>query len=305
MAVPAEEFAARVADRTSVERVYASHRVGSTQPFERTLPTARIEGLVRDELKKEAVLGRLYRVTIKPSQVEAEVQRINSTTRAPDTLAEIKKALGDDPARFNRAVARPIVVERELRARFDNDDKVHAAERRVAEQARAAALAERAKGIETEIGALKGTNAGTVNEATWQLTPRPAADAEGTTRAPGLPPQLPTTPTSAKIGSSSYSIDATAQIAQTLPTSPVSPGIPGHDRERERFYFQDLPTELQRVLRVQLQEPGDVSAVIEMPNAFLVFVAREKSAEVLKAWSFSLPKRSYETWLAEQPDDFR
>ena len=62
-----------------------------------------------------------------------------------------------------------------------------------------------------------------------------------------------------------------------------------------------MPGELQAVLKAQLRQPGDVSAVIEMPAVFLLFLAREKSAETLAAASLSLPKRSYEEWLAAQP----
>ena len=88
-------------------------------------------------------------------------------------------------------------------------------------------------------------------------------------------------------------MEATAQLAQAL-TPP--PG--GKD---EKLYFEDLDPELQQVLRVQLQKPGDVSAVIETPRGFLVFLAKEKSAEALTAASLSIPKRSYEEWLAQQP----
>ena len=70
------------------------------------------------------------------------------------------------------------------------------------------------------------------------------------------------------------------------------------DKER-KFYFTDLPNELQRVLRVQLRRPGDVSAVIEMPGGCQVYVCKEKTGETLSVATFSLPKRSYEQWLAE------
>ena len=35
-------------------------------------------------------------------------------------------------------------------------------------------------------------------------------------------------------------------------------------------------------------------------GAFLVFLAREKSATALSAASLSIPKRSYDEWLAQQ-----
>jgi hypothetical protein len=74
-----------------------------------------------------------------------------------------------------------------------------------------------------------------------------------------------------------------------------------HGAERDRKqYFEDLPAELQRVLRLQLRQPGDVSAVIETPGGFLLYVAREKTDTALSVACLSLPKRSYEQWLSEQ-----
>jgi hypothetical protein len=54
---------------------------------------------------------------------------------------------------------------------------------------------------------------------------------------------------------------------------------------------------LQNVLRVQLRQPGDVSAVIETPSGFLLYVAQAKTEAVLVTAGLSLPKRSYEQWL--------
>lgn len=239
-AAASDDLAARSADYAAVERVYYEHRLGNKLPFE----TATIEKMVRTELKKEAVLKRVYGVGITPAMVEAEVKRIDATTRAPEMLAQIKAALGNDAARFARTVARPIIVERELRARFADDAQLHAAQRREAEQARESLRA--------------GQPVKDTHEVTWQLTPRPAQD---------------------------------------TPAQPAGP------HGNEKVYFADLYPQLQNVLRVQLQKPGDVSAVIEMPGDFLVFIAREKSAETLSAASVSIPKRSYEAWLAQQPEE--
>jgi hypothetical protein len=43
-----------------------------------------------------------------------------------------------------------------------------------------------------------------------------------------------------------------------------------------------------------------VSAVIEMPEGFSLYLAKEKTPEVLSATALFIPKRSYEEWLAEQ-----
>jgi hypothetical protein len=77
-----------------------------------------------------------------------------------------------------------------------------------------------------------------------------------------------------------------------------------HASEKDQeFYFEDLPGELQNVLRVQLRQPGDVSAVIETPGGFLLYVAKEKTEAVLSVAGLSLPKRSYDQWLEEQSEN--
>ena len=238
------------------------------------MPGEMIEQLVRQDLHKEAVLRKVYGVEITPAMVAGEVERINTTTRAPEVLAEIKTALGADAARFATAMARPILVERELRRRFENDDKLHAAQRREAEQARESLLAK--KPVQD------------MRDVTWLLTPRPADEKPAAST-------VPTTPSQAKTSSSTYTNEATAQLAQTL--KPTGNSAPGQEKE----YFEDLDPELQKVLRAQLQEPGDVSAVIETPGGFLVFLAKEKPAEKLSVASLSRPKRSYEEWLSQQP----
>ena len=291
LGVASEDLVARVADRTAVERVYAEHRTGTKPPFEQAMPVALLEKLVREDLKKEAVLARTYAVTITDAMVAAEVRRIDSTTRAPETLAEIKAALGNDPARFARAMARPIVVERLLRERFENDDALHAPQRRAAESLRGRLLAVKEVGFDARFAVLKECQGGEVQEQVkWELTARPAED------APPSPAATPG-PTQGKASGGIYTIEATAQLAQVL----TSPDKARGEKER-KFYFEDLPGELQTVLRAQLRAPGDVSAVIEGPRAFQVHLARERTAAALSVAVLTIPKRSYEEWLAEQPE---
>ncbi|MEO6739845.1 MAG: hypothetical protein ABIP20_06310 [Chthoniobacteraceae bacterium] len=270
----AEDFETLCAERTAIERVYHAHRLGTKPAFEDVMPPALIGQIIRQDQQKAAALSRVYGVEITPAMIAAEAERINITTRAPEVLAEIRHALGDDSARFARAMARPIIVECELRRRFDNDDKLHTAQRSAADRARASLLAKNPV-ID-------------MREVTWQLTPRPTGEASKP--APLSTPNSP--PTTAS--SIAYANAATVQIAQTLAS-------PGHAaRGVEKHYFADLDPELQNVLRVQLQKPGDVSAVIETPAGFLVFQAREKSRETLTAATFSTPKRGYDEWLAQQ-----
>ncbi len=267
------EFGRLCTDRAAVERVYHAHRLGTKQTFEEAMPRALLEQLVRQDQHKEAVLKKVYGVGITPAMVAAEVQRINSTTRAPEVLAEIRHALGDDTARFIAAMAHPLVVERELRRRFDNDDPLHASQRSAAERARASLLAK--------------ISVNEMREVTWQLAPRPVRDPSDSVP----PPTHDAQPSTAS--SNAYTNAANVQIAQTLPSPErTAPG-------EERHYFADLDPELQTVLRAQLQKPGDVSAVIETPGGFLLFQVKAKSATAITVSALSTPKRSYEEWLAQ------
>lgn len=277
-------------DRAAIERVYHGHRTGTKEPFEQAMPPALLEKLVREDAKKEAVLARAYGVKITDAMLVAEVQRIDATTRAPEMLAGIKAALGNNAGKFAESFARPFVVERLLRERFENDDVLHAPPRRAAETARTTLL--RAKG--DRLAVLKDCRAGDVQERlTWQLTPRPVeAKDEG-----AVPPAPANTPVKGAASSPSYSVEATVQIAQAL----SSPENPRGEKDRT-LHFGDLPEELQTVLRTQLRVAGDVSAVIEGPRAFQLFLTRERTVEALTVATLTIPKRSYEEWLALQPD---
>ena len=270
------DFAARVQDRTALERVNYQHRLGEKPPFEQVSPPSLIAKLVRDDLRKEAALKQAYGMEISAAQLDTEVQRINATTRAPEMLAELKAALGNDPEKFANAFAKPILVERELRLRFENDDALHVAARRECEKTRNELLAAKTNGDSPAqlLARLQHAHSNAVSEPTWQLTPHPTE-----TNAPNTD-ELEI---KKKFGPN----------AQIL-SSPQA----GH--RKEKFYFEDLPEDLQRVLRVQLRRAGDVSAVIEMPGGFLLYLAQEKTSEALSVAVLSLPKRGYEQWLAEQ-----
>lgn len=264
------------ADRSAVERIYYNHRTGTKPPFEQTLSTNTLAKLVQQELHKEAALKKQYDVEITPAMIAAEVERINTTTRAPETLAEIKAALGNDPARFARSFAQPIVVDRLLRNRFENDDALHAPQRREVEQVRTQLLAAKTNHADGAklLALMRHGNTNAVTETTWQLTAHPAA-----TNAPAVDER-----------EIKKRFGANAQILS-------SPHAGGLD---QNFYFADLPVELQNVLRAQLYQPGDVSAVIEMPGGFLLYLAEEKTDATLRVAVLSTPKRSYEQWLGEQ-----
>ena len=298
-----------ITDRAAVERVYYNHRLGEKPPFEQVLSPATLENLVRQDLHKEAVLKKAYGVEVTPAMLDAEVQRINTTTRAPDMLAEIKAALGNDPNRFARAMAKPILVERLLRAEFDNDDALHASQRHEMERVRTQltnaagafrssrsneALADKSeiRNPKSEIdrslltsaatndlvakllALLKQTHSNAVTETVWQLGVRPAE-------------------------TNALTADE-IEIKKRFGPNAQLLSLPHAGGKEAKLYFEDLPGELQNVLRVQLRRPGDVSAVIETPGGFLLYVARAKMDVMLSVAGLSLPKRSYEQWIEEQ-----
>jgi hypothetical protein len=273
----ADDFAALVADRAAIERVYYDHRAADKPSFEQVLPRATLKRLVREDLRKEAALRKTYGVEVTPAMLQSEVQRINTTTRAPEMLAEIKAALGNDTNRFARAFAKPFIVGRLLRQRFDNDDGLHAAQRQQVEQTRNDLLAAKTNSADFAklLALLKQRHFDAVIETTWQLGARPE-------EKPGAPSE-DEMEVRQRFGPS----------AQILSPPPAN----GHERT---FYLADLPGELQNVLRVQLRQAGDVSAVIEMPTGFLLHVAKERTAQMLSVAAIFVSKRSYEQWLAEE-----
>jgi hypothetical protein len=106
----AADFRSQCADRAAIESVYYNHRLGEKPPFAQALPSATLENLVRQDLRKETALKKFYGVEVTPALLDAEVRRINSATRAPEMLAEIKAALNNDPERLADSFAKPFVV---------------------------------------------------------------------------------------------------------------------------------------------------------------------------------------------------
>lgn len=261
------------ADRESIERIYHAHRLGVQESFEKVIPAADLDHLVRLERKKESLLLRIYHIEITPAMIEAEVARIHATTRAPEILTEIKQALGGDPARFANAIVRPLLTERELRRCFDSDAALHAPQRAQAEQARAALLA--------------GKSSANLTETTWHLASRPADD-------PATHPNPPGIPSTANAKSKAYTNHASVQRAQSL--TPPAPAAPEH----EKHYLEDLGPTLQTLLTAQLGKPGDLTSVIDLPTGFIIFQLNEKTTTTISTGTLTVPRRSYEDWISQQ-----
>jgi hypothetical protein len=160
-----------VDERLAVERVYYAKQVGAKAPFEQAVPRSVIEKRVQQELLKERVLKNVYRLEITPKLVAEEVARIERSTMAGDMLAQIKLALGNNPEKFARTVAKPLVVDRVLRARFEADATQQAGKRAEAEELRAQLLAAKADERAALLKARPDTR-----EVKWHFGAKPKSD---------------------------------------------------------------------------------------------------------------------------------
>jgi len=117
-------FDERVRAQEAVERVYYTHQIGATKPFEEAVPRAVIEGKVARYLARSAELEAAGQAPISAEMLQRELDRISASTRLPERLREIYSALGDDRVLVAETVARPALIERMAGgvARVDLDD---------------------------------------------------------------------------------------------------------------------------------------------------------------------------------------
>ena len=276
-----------VEDRTAVERVYHGHRSGETRRFDEVATSADIQHLVTRDAWKERVLLEHYRVSVTDALVDEEVTRINHSTRAPDVLAEIRAALGNDEKRFADAVARPIVIDRLLTAHFASDAAVHGP---LAEKVKAQREALLAASAEERIARSKQHSADTA-QVTFDLTADAAVQAESAPLVSSTPQ-----PVKGTAASTNYSVEATTQVAQMLSSGGEQPAA----KSATRHPITDLHPEIQAVLKQSLHQPGDVTPVIETATHILLYLAISRDEKTLETQVLAQAKLSLDAWL-EQP----
>ena len=91
----------RVAAQEAIERVYYSHQIGATKPFEEAVPRELLETKVRTYLKQSVALELFWRTPVTGEMLRAELQRIASNSRSPERVQDVYAALGNDPPRVN------------------------------------------------------------------------------------------------------------------------------------------------------------------------------------------------------------
>ncbi len=89
-------FEQRVAAQREIDRVYYSHQLGATLPFEQAVPLAATEAKVRASLQESLLLETDYDTPLTAEAFARELQRIERDTRYPERLREIYAALGND-----------------------------------------------------------------------------------------------------------------------------------------------------------------------------------------------------------------
>ena len=129
-------FGDRVRAQEAIERVYYSHQIGATKPFEKAVPREVIEAKVRRYLKLSVALENLWNAPVTAAMLEGETTRIARRTRMPERLSEIYAALGNDSIVFEECFARQVIVDRLARDYFASDRRIHAAARTEAETLR-------------------------------------------------------------------------------------------------------------------------------------------------------------------------
>lgn len=124
----------RIACRTAVEQVYWEHRLknqsgaaASKLSFEESVPSEVIQRNAEDAVLKSAALERFWGVSITGAQLQAELDRMASNSKAPEVLAELFAAVGNDPQRAAECLARPLLVDRLIQTYYSRDERFHGA----------------------------------------------------------------------------------------------------------------------------------------------------------------------------------
>ena len=131
-------LADRIEAQGRIERVRHAHQIGEKRPFEAVFPQSLLERKVKTYLRQSLALERIWKTPVTAAMVRAEAERMQRGTRMPERLAELHRALDNDPVLILECLVRPVLVERLARERFASDPAIHADTSREAELLHAA-----------------------------------------------------------------------------------------------------------------------------------------------------------------------
>ncbi|HYS03661.1 MAG TPA: MopE-related protein [Candidatus Dormibacteraeota bacterium] len=129
-------FEDRVKAQEAIERVYYSHQIGATKPFEKAVPVSILEQKVRTYLKKRVALERFWHTPVTAEMLRRETERIARQTRMPERLRELYAALGSDPFLIQECLTGPRLIDRLTRSFFAYDRNIHDEQRQAIEALR-------------------------------------------------------------------------------------------------------------------------------------------------------------------------
>lgn len=137
-------FEDRVEAQRAIEQLYWNRRIwpkdnpGQKPALSEVMSETALRAKVEDYLKKLTALDKWWKRPIAPEQLQAEIRRIATQTNAPEFLAQLFAALGNDPALIAETLGRQRLVDRLLSNWYAYDKRFHGEVRRRAETALAA-----------------------------------------------------------------------------------------------------------------------------------------------------------------------
>ena len=141
-------LAERAACHRAVEAVYWAHRTwpdgnSAAKPaLDQVLPAAALQRRAEDALAMSRALEERWGRPVTGAMLQREVERMAASTRRPEMLETLFAALRHDSRLVAECLARPVLAERLLRTRYEDDEAIHAAvERRARKELAAVANA--------------------------------------------------------------------------------------------------------------------------------------------------------------------
>src|SRR5678815_2545755 len=86
-------FEDRVRAQEAIERVYYSHQIGATKPFEEAVPRSLLTHKVRTYLRESEALRQFWHTSISTQALGRELRRMAEHSKMPERLGELYDAL--------------------------------------------------------------------------------------------------------------------------------------------------------------------------------------------------------------------
>ena len=121
----------RISAQAAIESVYWSHRIwpagndGPKPALQEVLPERALRATVENYLLQSKALEQIWGRPIQDAELQAEIERMVASSRAPGVLQELFAALGNDPILVAECLARPILADRLMRSAYASDARLH------------------------------------------------------------------------------------------------------------------------------------------------------------------------------------